>query len=116
MHEREYKKLRKQIEEEYQDNLRALDLVWKRAGKNGVSKRPTVDDSTLAALVRSAVERTSGPFTIRDILGSCNERGPRDAEIRGSSVSAILKRMADHGTIGIVEVGSGRRPTSYKKP
>lgn len=115
MHEREYNRLRKQIESEYRDKLRALEIVWKMAGKNGVvPRKAVVDDGSLAGMVRTAVDRTEGTFSMRDILAYCREEG--DATIRQSSVSAILKRMADQRLVSIVEAGSGRRPTSYRKP
>jgi hypothetical protein len=117
MHEREYKRLKKQIEGEYRDKLRALDLVWKMAAKNGSTKpKAETIDSTLANVVRNAVERTSKTFTLRDVVSVCRSEMPNGEQLRLPSVSGILKRMADQGVIIVVEVGKGRRPTTYTKP
>jgi hypothetical protein len=117
MHQREYDRLKKQIEGEYRDKLRALDLVWKMAGKNS-SAKPKGDpkEGSLASFVRQAVERIGGRFTLRDVVAGCEADSSTDVEIRLPSVSGILKRMADQGAIKVVEQGSGRRPTIYTKP
>lgn len=116
MHQREYLRIKKQIEAEYLEKLRALDLVWALAGKDGIEKKNgQFRDSTLANAVRLTVERMDKSFTLRDVVGVCQAEVGNGPVVRLASISGILKRMADRGAIKVVELGSGRRPTTYSK-
>jgi len=117
MNEREYKRLKLEIEEEYRENLRALEMVWKRAGKTGSSKARVPRDNSLAHAVRGALHMMpEDGFTLRSIEEAIVANGLGDGDVRRTSISVVLKRMADAGEIVVIEKGSGKRATKYAKP
>lgn len=116
MHQREYDRLKKRIEAEYREKLGALDLVWKMAGNSGSTKvRATPLESSLVDSVRRALDQITGSFTIKTVSEGCAAILPDGKWFAGTSVSVILKRMADDGQLTIIERGRGRKATIYEK-
>lgn len=127
MNEREYAKLRKQIEAEYFQKLGALDMVYAMSGGSSTGRssagaprndfrKPAVGKGELARAVRDAVDFQTGIFTVRDvenrIIESRPELGPT---INRASLSSALKRLAKDSYIITHELGRGKRATKYAK-
>ena len=117
MHEREYAKLRKQIEAEYRRKLDALDIVYELSGgpANGVPSTGTaIGKGVLAKAVRAAVDRQPDSFTVRDIENRIIEMRPElRKSINRTSISSALKRLAKDSHIVTRKVGRGKRATVY---
>ena len=118
MHEREYNKLSKSIEEEYHKKLDALDLVYKMAGgntQNGRSPRTSGRGAQIKQAVMGVLPGMNGEFNQRDIESKITASFPDIAVgLKRSSLSVALKRIAESGKIQIVEAGKGKRPTKYR--
>lgn len=114
MNEREYDKLRKQVRDEYEKKLEALDLVYEmsKCGSGGVEP---LQMGELSKAVRSAVEKQSVPFTVRDVEVKIIESHPEHkSTLNRTSISSALKRLANDEVIVMKERGSGKRPTLYE--
>lgn len=117
MTEREYRRLRAQIQRKYEDDLAALDRVWKlsqsdRSTQGGRAGR--MSKGAVLGGVREAVRAMSGTFTLRDIEAWVRSNKPELSATARTTISGTLKRMVGR-EIEVVREGAGKRPTSYKK-
>jgi hypothetical protein len=116
MHEREYKRLRAEIEADYRKKLEALDLVWSMS--NGAT-RPGQNISGRGAIllaVRTAVAGLQSTFGPPEVESSIKKNDPALApKIRRASISNVLKKLVDEGTVEVVEKGQGRQASTYRK-
>lgn len=117
MNDREYRRLKHQIEAEYQQKIHALEMVWtmaNRARRNetGVrSDRPR--KGALLALVRNVLPQMRGEFTQHTVLEKLRENN-QTMDIKRASMSATLRKLSDDGEIELLELGSGKRPSRYR--
>lgn len=109
MTEREYKRLRREIEERYKSDLEALERIWELSRRDAPADR-----GQLKGLLKQVVERAEGPFTAESIRREIEMIAPGFGA-KPASVSRLLKRLAEQGDIAIVEKGEGRRPTKYAR-
>lgn len=117
VNEREYRRLRQQIEDDYRRKIDALEIVWKMSADttNGVSRSDgPIKRGTIDTLVRSVISRMTGTFSPRDVMDEIHRTPDVPVGISRSSVSSALKRLADEDLLYVVEVGKGKRASRYK--
>lgn len=119
MNEREYNRLKKQVNEEYARKLVALDLVYEmsRSGSGGlVNSTPSLPMGELSKAVRMAVDTQITTFTVREIEEKIIESQPEyKSAINRTSISSALKRLEKDGYIVMIERGKGKRASRYGK-
>ena len=119
----EYKKLRTQIATEYQAQLDALDMVWKRiqslnspsistqsgSGGNG-SHTPQI-----AKRIRVAIKDFKQEFTADDVQQSLVDHGfMKPDEVNRLSITNALHRLYRRKEIDVVKRGQGRNGSIYR--
>ena len=117
----EYLKLRKDIEKEYQRNLEALDLTWKRyKAMSGQSPDNSDGENPLSEKLSGAVRTVVGgmgqDFTVDDIERGLKDHGLFEGKrIKRLALTNTLHRLARRGELEIVKKGKGRLPGIYRK-
>lgn len=120
VNEREYLRLRRQIEDDAKRKLDALDLVWKmmRDPTNGVRSDDDanpVKRGAIDASVREVLPQLNGVFGPREVRACVEKKNPTLAgQVNRSTVSSALRRLAEEGLITVVQHGKGKRPTRYR--
>lgn len=120
MNEREYIRLRKKAQEEYDEKIKALDLVWKMAGggaaRNGAKPRTSSSNGLREAIIEIAGEGgLPETFNQNHVMGALENAKPDLAvRTRRTYLSTTLKKLSDEEFLQLVEVGRGKRPSSYK--
>jgi hypothetical protein len=117
MREPEYRRLRRKIEAEYQEKLKALDLVFRMSGgasaKNG-DQNARKSKGAVSQAVRNALSRIGGEFDVRDVEKQIKINDPT-SNFKRASISSTLKRMAEDGDeIICTEKGKGKRVSKYR--
>lgn len=116
MKQREYETLKAQIEAEYRKKSDALELVWKMSVKGAASAAPTTGRGAVLNAVKSAINVMHGNFNTADI-----ERQIRGADailgakVKRGSISNTLKRLVGEKLIEVVDQGTGRQASTYKR-
>lgn len=116
MKEREFKRLRSAIEDEFQRKMDALNLVYKMSNEDSPKQeKDPASKGALAEAVGKAVSQMSSNFNVRQIENAIKVFNPvLAANIKRSSISNTLKRM--EGTeLDVVERGKGKRATIYRR-
>jgi hypothetical protein len=127
MNYREYQRLKAEAEAEYRRKIEAIETVWKLSG--GASPIPSTNGSrpnengitrgSLQEAVRHAYKLLSGEFTHRDVYNQIVASDPIFAakiKCKMPSLSGTLKRLADDKELVLVEAGSGKRASKYRRP
>jgi fatty acid/phospholipid biosynthesis enzyme len=115
MKQREYDTLKNQIESEYRTKIDALELIWKMSNKGAPSSNQTGRGAVLQA-VKAVVSITHGNFNTSDVEKHIKESNPAlGAKIKRASISNTLKRLVKDKMIEVVEQGTGRQASTYKK-
>jgi hypothetical protein len=114
MKEREYLRLKRQIEAEYQEKMKALDLVWRMAGKP--EQRPgRLPRTAIQQLVRTFVnEWHEGDFSVDEVTNYLRQQSPT-AVVSRSSLSKALRRFVLNRQLEITSQGKGRKPRRYRR-
>jgi hypothetical protein len=116
MKEPEYRRLKQKIEDEYQEKLKALDMVFQMSGgasvKNG-KQGGRESKGAVPQAVRNALQKLSGEFTVREVEKQIKIVDPTSA-FKRASISSTLKRLAKDEEIVCVEEGKGKRGSKYK--
>jgi len=114
MREREYLRLKRQIEAEYRQKLEALELVWKMSGK--VAGRPErIARVALQQFVRAFVaEAHDAEFTVDDVFRYVRQQTP-GVTLNRASLSGILQRFVRNGELELVSRGKGSKPSRYRR-
>lgn len=137
--EREYLKLRAEIESRCRLDIEALDRVWSMAHKGQPApqkatpvRSPSAIGTIVAkateqllveaeaaalnkrAAVRAAIHALSGEFGSKDVRAALERDNPEaSARISENQLSSIIARLADLGEIHVVIERQGRTPASY---
>ena len=114
MREREYLRLKRQIEAEYRQKLEALELVWKMSGK--VAGRPErIARVALQQFVRAFfAEAYDDEFTVDDVFRYVRQQTP-GVVLNRASLSGILQRFVRNGELELVSRGKGSKPSRYRR-
>lgn len=123
MNYEEYKKLRNQITTEYQDQLAALDMVWKRIqGLNSPSRKSqngsngdTPHTPQIAKSIRTAIKDFKHEFTADDVQQALIDHGfIKSEEVNRLSITNALHRLYRRKEIEVVKRGQGRNGSTYR--
>jgi hypothetical protein len=120
VNEREYQRLRRQIEDDAKRKLEALELVWQmmRDPRNGPASDDDVNPvkrGAIDAAVRRVLPHLSDIFDPRDVIEKVEESEPELAGlVNRTTVSSALRRLAEEDRLDVVEQGKGKRPTRYR--
>ena len=114
MREREYLRLKRQIEAEYRQKLEALELVWKMSGK--VAGRPErIPRVALQQLVRAFLDEAhDDEFTVDEVFKYVRLQTPGVVLNRGS-LAGVLQRFVRNGELELVSRGKGSKPSRYRR-
>ena len=119
MNEREYNRLRKHIEADYEKKIEALELVWamSQGDLGGASSNGKANvrqaRGVASECVSDAIQRKGGMcFSVRDIA----ELISRDCEttVNRTTIAHKLRALVDGGQLSVVTVGKGKRATIYR--
>lgn len=117
MNEKEYLRLRRQIDEEYRANIEALERV--RELSRGTSPGRTMNSNPdgLADKVKEAVNAVGDGvvFTKRSLTNQLRKVDPTIPQAVQGAVGGILRRMHGAGEIALVRGGKGKRASEYMK-
>ncbi len=118
MQEREYRRLRRRIEAEYQEKIKALDMVYQMSNGTAskgleASRTSNAKKGALLNVVRKVLPDIHGEFTQRTVIEKLREKNP-DVAVKRASLSSTLRRLADDKEIELLELGAGKRPSRYK--
>jgi hypothetical protein len=136
MHEREYKRLKAQIESRYRADLSALERVWQMAQSSEPPSKPAraqtedhkpglfgqmveefAPEASLVERARAALPPPGTAFTVRFIEAKIRNAYPdMNGSLSLASLSSTLKRFADKGEIHIKIAGAGKRATVFEVP
>ena len=123
MNYQEYKSLRKQIEQEYEQELAALDKLWKRIqSMNFPSREPEGGEShngsfsrNFSAHLRTVVKGLRENFTANDVQQGLIDHGFVDKDnVNRLAITNGLHRLSRSGEVEIVQKGRGRIGATYK--
>ena len=114
MREREYLRLKRQIEVEYRQKLEALELVWKMSGK--VAGRPErIARVALQQFVRAFLaEAHDAEFTVDEVFRYVRQQTP-GVTLNRASLSGILQRFVRNGELELASRGKGSKPSRYRR-
>ena len=114
MREREYLRLKRQIEAEYRQRLEALELVWKMSGKVG-GRPERLARVALQQFVRAFfAEAYDDEFTVDDVFRYVRQQTP-GVVLNRASLSGILQRFVRNGELELVSRGKGSKPSRYRR-
>ena len=114
MREREYLRLKRQIEVEYRQKLEALELVWKMSGKVG-GRPERLARVALQQFVRAFfAEAYDDEFTVDDVFRYVRQQTP-GVVLNRASLSGILQRFVRNGELELVSRGKGSKPSRYRR-
>jgi len=131
MDAREYESLKQRAEEEYRQNLAAIERVWIISQANGAAvsaatpsapspnqkreKRTSRGKQTrIIQDVRTAIKSISGTFDFSHVVAQLAEEKPK-LQVKRGTLKAILKNLSAKGEIEVVSQGIGRRATTYRR-
>jgi hypothetical protein len=125
----DYIDMRKQLAQEYEDKLAALDKVFAMFGGTPVGEKlaPTgassngsgwSHDISKRDAVRGTVQHLAGQtFTLKDVKAALVIHFAHLApEIEDNTLSAILSKLAEKGELSIVKKKIGKSPARYSLP
>jgi DNA-binding transcriptional ArsR family regulator len=118
MNEREFLRLRRQLDEDYNRKVQALELVWEMAcGPEPPPAHDTPDKVgkvAYSAEILAILSKISSVFTVKDVEEAIKRDRP-DIKMDRSTISHTLKRAARDDQLAVVETGKGKRPTKYRR-
>ena len=126
---REKEEAHKKEAEEYQKDMDALERVLRmQSAQAGLTREPKpVSQAAVPQVaanpqspaspskgVRRSIDSMPSQFTIIDVRGYLSAHFPT-VDQSAASLSPTLRRLVAQGVIAVVEVGSGSKPTTYRK-
>jgi hypothetical protein len=115
MREREYLRLKRQIEVEYRQKLEALELVWKMSGKVVAGRPERIARVALQQFLRAFLaEAHDAEFTVDEVFRYVRQQTP-GVTLNRASLSGILQRFVRNGELELVSRGKGSKPSRYRR-
>jgi hypothetical protein len=103
---------------QYRRTIEAIETVWKMTGgtrQNGTNDQSvSVGKGALRQAVVDAIQIMPASFTWREVEKQIKSATP-DLAIKRASLSSVLKRLEKDKEIILVAVGSGKRPSTYRR-
>jgi hypothetical protein len=117
----EYNQLRDQIEQDYREKLRALELVWtlsqSASSRNGNGKPATSVDPAADRALETAVRKVLSDlpyFSIAEVDRKL--RGANlDLTVKRSHLQALIRRLVASGEVVFVEGRRGKPNAIYRR-
>lgn len=114
MKEKEYLRLKHQIEAEYRQKIEALDLVWKMASKS-TGRPEKLPRAAVQQLVRAFLDEwKDDDFSLDEVFKYVRQNTPNVIVNRGS-LSRALQRLMLNGELEMVSRGKGNKPSRYRR-
>ena len=121
MTQHEYNQLRDQIEQDYHEKLRALELVWtlsqSASSRNGNGKPAPSIDLTADRALETAVRKVLGDlpyFSIAEVDRKLQEDN-LDLTVKRSHLQALIRRLVASGEVVFVEGRRGKPNAVYRR-
>ncbi len=138
MNRAEYERLKRKADEDYRQNLAAIERVWNISQRLGEGESsPTrgaivasksneeqvsepfggngrIGKGSLREAIRITIAALAESFTLPQIERTLKTKHP-NWEIKRASVHTTLIRLVEEGEIEVVTQGSGRRPSEYRR-
>jgi len=123
MNEKEYRRLKKAIQDDHRKKLEALDLVWQMSNDCAPPKplkpqnatkpgeNPEASRGKTATVVEEAVSAAGKEFSTKEIAKWISEKLGPDV-VERSTISHSLRRMK---SIELVKKGLGKSPSLWRK-
>lgn len=111
----EYKKLKEEIDAEYQKKKEALEMVWhmsQKHNKDNVSGANNTDVS-FSDSVRKVIAGLTGDFTVNEVKQGLEDHGVK--EVDRLAITNTLHRLFRRKEIEVVRKGAGRTSSVYRK-
>lgn len=122
MNYEEYLRLKKDIEYEYNRNLEALELVWKRSqnifssAHQGDATDQAGGEQPLSEAVRLVIAHMTSDFTADAVEAALRDHNYNEGKpVNRVSLTNTLHRLFRRGEIDLMRKGRGRTPSSYRK-
>ena len=114
MKEREYLRLKRQIDAEYQEKMRALELVWRMSGKP--APRPEwLPRTAVQQMVQAFLNQwRDNEFSLDEVFKYVRQESP-NILVNRSSLSKALRRFVQDGELEITFQGKGNKPSRYRR-
>ncbi|MEW5817536.1 MAG: hypothetical protein AB1798_19325 [Spirochaetota bacterium] len=113
--EEKYSNLFKELTEQKQKELEALDIVYKL--QKDFSSEPTKTTVTpeggVAGVVREYIKNTGVEFDLNIIANHIEHENP-DMTVSRGNFHAAVRRMLKNGEVELVKAGKGKRAAKYK--
>jgi len=114
MREREYLRLKRQVEAEYRQKMEALELVWKMSGKV-VGRPERIPRSALRQLVRAFLEDPhDDEFSLDEVFKYVRQQ-TSGGVVNRASLPGVLRRFVRNGELELVSRGKGSKPSRYRR-
>jgi hypothetical protein len=117
----EYNQLRDQIEQDYREKLRALELVWtlsqSASSRNGNGKPAPSVDLAADRVLETAVRRVLSDlpfFSIAEVDRKLHEAN-LELTVKRSHLQALIRRMVASGEVVFVEGRRGKPNAIYRR-
>jgi chromosome condensin MukBEF complex kleisin-like MukF subunit len=119
----EYKKLKKQIADEYERELAALEMVWKRFQSLNSPSRKSISSANgdaahappIAKSIRTAIKDFKSDFSADDVQQALIDHGfVKSDEVNRLSITNALHRLYRRKEIEVVTRGQGRKGSIYR--
>lgn len=121
MNQHEYNLLREQIERDYREKLRALEMVWSLSQavltRNRRSRTEPVTDADAANAFLAAARRAIAElpyFSIAEVDREIQKSHPELA-VKRSSLNALMRRLVADGEVVLVEGRRGKPDAVYRR-
>lgn len=116
MTENEYRRLKKQLQDKFNQDVAALERVWALVRGNRENGSEHVERTQVQDVVAQVLPMIEGEFVLEDVVEKLKALGPDTQGVEKKAVSTALRRLADlHEQIEVLEAGIGRRPTRYRR-
>jgi hypothetical protein len=112
MRERDYLRLKRQIEADCCQKLEALELVWQVARTGRPAKPPRTAIQQLVQAFLSAW--TGDEFSLDEVFKYIRQTAP-NLVVNRTSISGALRRLAINGELEMVFQGKGNKPSRYRR-
>jgi hypothetical protein len=109
---KEYMRLKKQIEEKYNQEIHALELLWKNHG-NKESNSQEAQKKNVADSAREVIRALGDTFSVTEVAEGLKNLGYED--LSTPQLSNLMNRLSKRNEIAIVEKGKGRSPNTYQR-
>jgi len=116
MDEREYRKIKEDLQADYKRKLEALELLWSGLRDKPTDKPELRPAQSMTDIVRQALPNLGEQFSIFEVRKEIERMFPAlKGAYRTTSLSSTLTRMHQRHEIEVIREGKGTAPTIYRR-